>query len=402
MPVLLVNFKDVPGSYPRRSYEVRLFGDPAAEGTESEHNRRSMTSFYRDMSYRGVSEEVFKIDGEVSGWYHLPRSIYYYREKSQDGSWPRMVEAMKTAFEEADKAMDFGRYDNDGPDGRPNSGDDDGVVDSLILIHSDVPQENSDTGLLQSHSNNFSKLMKTGGLPFITKDPVRSDQGEPVPGTFIKIDDYVLVPGASKQLTPAKKNSISEIGVFCHEFGHALGLPDMYDRTPASPNSWGIGAYCTMSWGMYGASKDQPERPVSLSAWCKYFLGWAKVESLNENKQGVKIEPVEKENHIFRVDVPGTSRQEYFLIEYRAKWWKDGTRINWDEDLPTSGLLIWHIDEVVGGGFGKPTWPFADWDSGQNDMPSTPEDLAPGGRQAGCHNPTGLRSGRRRTTPWWH
>jgi M6 family metalloprotease-like protein len=381
LPVLLFDFKGLSGSYPRRSYEIRLFGDPADEGTETEHNRRSMTSFYRDMSYRGVSEEVFKIDGEVSGWYHLPNDIYYYRAKTPDGSWPHMVEAIETVLTEADKTIEFGKYDNDGPDGVSNSGDDDGVVDTLILIHSDVPAENSETGLLRSHSNNLSKLTKNGGRQYVTNDCKKTSKGVPIPGTFIKIDDYVLVPGASKLLSPAKKNAISEIGVFCHEFGHALGLPDLYDRTPSSPNSWGIGAYCTMSWGMYGVDRETPGRPVSLSAWCKYFLGWAKADTLSKNGL-VTIEPVEKQNQIYRVDIPGTSRQEYFLIEYRAKWWKDGTRINWDEDLPISGLLVWHVDEGVGGGYRAPTWPFTDWDLGQNDTPSTPNltaGSAPGG-----------------------
>jgi hypothetical protein len=41
---------------------------------------------------------------------------------------------------QADREIDFGRYDNDGPDGLPNSGDDDGIVDCLFINIQTLPE----------------------------------------------------------------------------------------------------------------------------------------------------------------------------------------------------------------------------------------------------------------------
>src|SRR5262249_36523345 len=109
--------------------------------------------------------------------------------------------------------------------------------------------------------------------------------------------------------------------------------------------------------------------PTALSAWCKYFLGWADAETIR--KSGVyPLTAVAESNRVYRIVVPKTDGLEYFLIEYRKNDWTDpvGGRTNWDAGLPGSGLLVWHIDERVGNG--QPSWPFAAFDSGQNDSPS--------------------------------
>src|SRR5262249_5504514 len=140
-----------------------------------------------------------------------------------------------------------------------------------------------------------------------------------------------------------------------------------------APDSSGIGRYCLMSHGYLGGdpAHPRPDLPVSLSAWCKSFLGWAQVQTINTDSQ-VSLRSVEEGNDLVRLNVPDTNGREYFLIEYRNKSWADtfGRATNWDAELPASGLLIWHVDERVGAS--SPHWPVTDPGQGQNDNRSLP------------------------------
>jgi hypothetical protein len=46
---------------------------------------------------------------------------------------------VQEVLQQADDSLDFRLYDNDGPDGVPDSGDDDGVVDYLFILFNSVP-----------------------------------------------------------------------------------------------------------------------------------------------------------------------------------------------------------------------------------------------------------------------
>ena len=59
--------------------------------------------------------------------------------------------------------------------------------------------------------------------------------------------------------------------IVLHEFGHALGLPDLYDTDYSSS---GIGNWGVMSGGSWGGNGSSPWYPVHFSAWCKTTLGW--------------------------------------------------------------------------------------------------------------------------------
>src|SRR5262249_32011447 len=97
-----------------------------------------------------------------------------------------------------------------------------------------------------------------------------------------------LLPGASNhhytinrfstlpELSSVQNGRISEIGVYCHEFGHALGLPDLYDAStiPYGFQNAGPGNWSLMSTGAYGGTGATPERPAGLDAWSKRYLDW--------------------------------------------------------------------------------------------------------------------------------
>jgi hypothetical protein len=123
---------------------------------------------------------------------------------------------------------------------------------------------------------------------------------------------------------------MANISVFCHEFGHMLGLPDLYAR-PDSPGSEGLGGWCAMS------NQAGNGRPQHFSAWCKEQLGWIQPAVINPTvPQRLVLGPIEDSpKECFKVLVrPDAS--EYLLLENRAKK-------GFDQSLPADGLLIWRV-----------------------------------------------------------
>lgn len=123
---------------------------------------------------------------------------------------------------------------------------------------------------------------------------------------------------------------MNDISVFCHEFGHMLGLPDLYAR-PEQPGSEGVWQWCAMS------NQIGNGRPQHFCAWSKEQLGWIKPTIIDPRvKQKLILSPIEDDpTQCFKVMLrPDGS--EYYLLENRKK-------TGWDSQLPGEGLLIWRV-----------------------------------------------------------
>jgi M6 family metalloprotease-like protein len=131
-------------------------------------------------------------------------------------------------------------------------------------------------------------------------------------------------------ICPEGGKTMVSISVFCHEFGHMLGLADLYAR-PENPGSEGLGVWCLMS-NERGAGK-----PQHLSAWCKEQLGWLEPAVIDPKvPQKLVLAPVEgSAGEAFKV-LLRPDGAEYLLLENRR-------RIGFDESLPAEGLLIWRV-----------------------------------------------------------
>jgi immune inhibitor A len=135
------------------------------------------------------------------------------------------------------------------------------------------------------------------------------------------------------------------IHTWCHEFGHELGLPDLYD-TGGAPAMPGIG-----QWGLMGSwYVDQGLQPSFMCGWSRYKLRF--VEPLDvlttTTATGYTLSRVTEPNpgntllRIWRNGAPGP---QYFLVEYR-----DGAH-SWDSSIfGNGGLCIWHVDETRNSG----------------------------------------------------
>src|SRR3954454_9559370 len=72
------------------------------------------------------------------------------------------------------------------------------------------------------------------------------------------------------------------MGVFAHEFGHDLGLPDYYDTSYGSENSTGFWSLMSSgSWGSYAEDPSIGTSPMHMDAYAKQYLGWLDLKTLN-------------------------------------------------------------------------------------------------------------------------
>ena len=159
------------------------------------------------------------------------------------------------------------------------------------------------------------------------------------------------------------------LGTLVHEFAHILGLPDLYDPpldefTP--PESYGLGHYDLMSYGLYGMkthddlitpSKSSWNYPGLLSAWSRTYLEWVQPIAVHADTvfqihraqdplplafpQIVKV----WSSASFSALTPWAPR-EYFLLEHRQNGGSgtyDGG-FNYDNE---GAVLIYHIDENI-------------------------------------------------------
>ncbi|MEO0136148.1 MAG: FG-GAP-like repeat-containing protein [candidate division WOR-3 bacterium] len=165
------------------------------------------------------------------------------------------------------------------------------------------------------------------------------------------------------------------LGTTVHEFGHVLGLPDLYD---VSGWSNGVGAFDLMGtggWvGMPDAGVPEGSIPANLGAWTRYFFGhytndpvWVEPVVVNHPESLLTLRASAVDTTQFgiaqktMVKIP-ISPTEFFLIENRQQDIKqkdtividveDGVPVyvehgEFDFFLPGSGILIWHIDDNV-------------------------------------------------------
>lgn len=130
---------------------------------------------------------------------------------------------------------------------------------------------------------------------------------------------------------------MATIGTFCHEFSHILGLPDFYNTSSGSGLT--PGSMSLMDRGIIWTKVDV--RP-GYAAFEKEQVGWLEIPTL-EISASVTLEPLNRRSistgklRAFKITVPGT--QSYYYFENRQAE-------NWDQFLPGTGLLIYHVDKT--------------------------------------------------------
>jgi len=337
-PLILGLFSDSPepqSIYSREAVQQEFFDGPQANPSA----RGTVPQFYSDLSGGLVD-----LSGVTYDWKRTTLTRYSVTAGSSGlGADARTGEFIVQVLQGVDDgSVDWGQFDNDGPDGVPNSGDDDGYVDVLVVVHPTPGGECSDPdrpNRIWSHRwNLYSSANAEGGAwaqpvldneGYVTQTP-RAPGGD---SDWIRILDYTIQP-----VTSCSFDAPNTIGVFAHELGHGFGLPDLYGVGGAHSGIGNWGLMGTGSWGCNGAS---PQLPCHMSAWSKSILGWVDVETLppGTDLETVSLPPVETSRTVYRMD-SGDGSGEYFLLENRQ-------RTGFDQNLYSPGLLVWHIDPAT-------------------------------------------------------
>jgi len=265
----------------------------------------TMTDYYSAMS-NGNLDLTF----DVAGPYRVSKGWQYYGENDSTGYDMYPATFVGEAVDLAQKdGVDFSLYDNDG----------NGYVDAVIVIHAGMGEEFAgDADTIWSHYWNLS-----------TAAQYRDGSGKRYyDGVYI--DYYTIQP--EYNLTPGD----STIGVFCHEFGHVLGLPDLYDT---SGETNGVGRWSLMSSGSWGSGDG--EDPAPLLAWERDRVGGATWVTITEASSGPNdIDEIETGKIAYKVTIDSGSGQ-YLMLERKSA--ASGT----SPFVPAPGILITHIHEYL-------------------------------------------------------
>ncbi len=312
--ILLIDFNDNAHIYSANEFDSLIYGE----------NQNSLRDYYSEVSY---GKFTISKDSDISQWLRAPNNYSYYIGDSfgiYPGNYPNNVQGIViAACSLADPLIDFSQYDEDA----------DGVVDAIFIVHAGPGAE--ETGNINYVWSHQWQLSNTGsGCP----GPYHTDDG-------VDIDQYSMEPERFENVTGR-----ITVGVFAHEFGHVLGLPDLYDR---DRSTYGIGWFGIMAAGSWGNANGQGlpgEYPTHFCVWSKYQLGF--VSPVEIGRHGVsKLEHESITNAATNPDAycllddpngpdwnwsGGTG--EYFLVENRF-------RTGFDKSLPGDGLLILHCDD---------------------------------------------------------
>ena len=305
----------VVGAIPHATLATRLYGTEPAPPY-------SIHTYYRELS-----NDALHVNGTVFDWTRVSGTDAVYEGGCNglctSADIPGLIGELVAA---QDAAVDFGQFDNDGPDGVPNSGDDDGIVDAIVVLHPEVDGACKNVNPL-SVDNVWAHRWSYRGRTGTTL--ATADASHAPGGGFIQINDYIIQGGQGGD-DGCEDWLPQAMGVVAHETGHLLGLPDLYD---VGGSTAGIGF-----WGLMGSGNwNVAYRPAHMTAWSRAELGWV-TEFLVATDTTLDLGPIESSDTAYVVPIGGTT--EYFLLENRQP-------LGSDAELKGTGLLIWHVDSAL-------------------------------------------------------
>lgn len=335
IPVVPITFRNVPRPFPTGQYGD-LFFSPTPAGRPY-----SLKTFYEQLSNGNIT-----VDGRIFDWVTADSADSYYEDgcngigvlapcpqRAVSRFGELLLRTLSVVSQGSGSATVWSQFDNDGPDGRPNSGDDDGFVDFVTFLQAERDGACPDSPNIWAHR--FVVRAWNGGSPYVTRTPWTGH-----PGQFLKVDDYIMQSAVGGN-TACEASSLMPIGTVAHETGHAFGLPDLYDTDLSNPlATQGIG-----EWGLMGSGNyARPFSPARFEAWSLFELGWVAVDTLSSGRE-VRLSPVATSDTVLYLPVPGTD--EYYLFENRQAQESDSAQMSPDfgRGQKSPGLLVWHIDQ---------------------------------------------------------
>ncbi len=252
-----------------------------------------------------VSYGLTQVSGDTTPWITLSNNRAHYVDGTSHPSDPKF-ELVSEAIALADPVVDFSNYDG------------------VTIIHAGQGQE---------LSHDWQDYWSSEWWNF-----------------NIVTDDGVSIRRASVSPEESLPGDPSFVGVLAHEFGHDLGLPDLYDVDYTGAEY--VGHWGLMGKGSWNGPMRLGDQPSHMMGWCKAELGWVNASNTVEvfTDLTTVIDPLELSTsgiHLIRINV---TSEQYFLLEVRRK-------IGYDASLPHvgaggEGVVITYIDEAVASGQG--------------------------------------------------
>jgi M6 family metalloprotease-like protein len=257
--------------------------------------------------YHEISSGKLTVQGSVYGWYELPHPESYYGKDCHaidDVDCSGTNQSWKIANDTvplAEKDVNFNNYDY------------------FVFIHSGRGQETSLT-----RNDIWSVTYLDASVEANSKTLTR----------------FSIVPELEAQ--PNVPN-----GVWCVEFAHDLGVPDLYNTTNGPDHGKPIlGPWELMDKGSWNG--DPPgSLPAHMTAWPKIQLGFISGPMLETASPGLStsiVDPTEIPSnnvHAIRVPIGGSQNSnQYYLVEVRKQ-------IGFDSALPSAGVLITIVNESL-------------------------------------------------------
>ncbi|NPD93084.1 M6 family metalloprotease domain-containing protein [Xylanibacter muris] len=301
--VILLEFNDVSftrtGNNPKQFFCDMLNKEGYTNGNGA---NGSAADFYK-YSSNGLYRPSFDVYGPVK----LSGNQAYYGspDDNESDNIKHLMEGFSEACKKLDGEIDFSKYDTDN----------DGYVDNIYFFYAGKGEaDGGGTNTIWPHSALMEELTD---IPLILDG--------------VHISRYAT----SQEIDGSRPQYPVGIGTFVHEFGHVLGLPDLYDifygAFTFTPGTWD-----TMDSGSYN---NNGNTPPAFSAYERFALGWQEPIELSSNisEPFTELPELNKSKKAYRISVNG-KENEYFILENRQQK-------EWDEYIPWHGMLMWHIDE---------------------------------------------------------
>ena len=270
-----------------------------------DQNYKGVRGYFKDCSY-GKFTPVFEVVGPIK----LPKAHDVYGEGND-----RMDLLLADACAAVDEMVNFADYD----------ANNDGIVDLVYVIyagHSANTSGNKDTNIWP----------KSGTITISNKFDGKS------------IRRY----GVSNELNGSEKTSknnkkINGIGLFCHEFSHTLGLPDIYAyKTDAEDqDNQGMELWDLMDGGT-GVRGGRV--PTSYLAWEREVMGWMNIDELKNASIINNLKSIDNGGKAYKI-VNSKDKNEYIVLQSMQKSaWNQG----WGDGTYGKGLFAYRISYPSG------------------------------------------------------
>ena len=264
-------------------------------------NYKGVRGYFKDCSY-GQFTPTFDVVGPVK----LPKPQTYYGAGNDN-----ITDLMTDACNAVDNEVDFSQYDANG----------DGLVDLVYIIyagHSANYRGNASTDIWPKSGTTI--LSKTFDGKSIRRYGVSNEL-------------------AGRENKKKEKETINGIGLFCHEFSHTLGLPDIYaipGTAAADQDNQGMEYWDLMD----GGTEVQNGRvPSPYLAWEREAMGWMTIDKLTSDQQVTDLKSLENGGKAYKILNKNVANEFIVLQSIQQGGWYQG----WTKTQIPKGLLAYRI-----------------------------------------------------------